>query len=290
MSMDGGHTWEPRSKGISVNHVYHVSARETNGKIQLFVGTEPGHLFRSTDYGESWEEVPSLRSVPGIEKWTFPAPPHQGHVKCVTFHPRDPRTFFVSVEQGGLYKTTDDGQTWQEFDSFVEPDDEVYKDVHRTVLHPDNPDVMYITSGEGFYCSRDAGKTWEHVTTRRSRIGYPDQLIFSPIDSNVMFISGSEQSPGVWRTTHWANAAVGRSRDAGRTWEIVNNGLPDNMRANIEAMTLHAQPDGYSLFIATTDGDIFESNDEADSWTQIASGLAPISKVGHYRALAAAAS
>jgi photosystem II stability/assembly factor-like uncharacterized protein len=288
--MDGGHSWQSKMQGLTVEHVYTLAAREVQGKMVLYAGTEPGHIFRSFDYGESWQEIPSFRSVTGIEKWCFPAPPHEGHVKCVTFDPRDARTWYISIEQGGLYRTTDDGETWEELDSFVEPDDEVYKDVHRTLLHPDNPDVIYVTGGEGLYCSRDRGKTWEHITRRTSRIGYPDQLVFSPIDSNVMFISGSERSPGVWRTSHWANSAVGRSRDAGRTWELVTNGLPDNMRANIEAMSLHAQPDGYSLFIATTDGDVFESTDEADNWTQIAAGLPPISKVGHYRALTAAAS
>jgi hypothetical protein len=62
------------------------------------------------------------------------------------------------------------------------------------------------------------------------------------------------------------------------------------MRANIEAMSVHVEPDGFSLVIGTTDGDVFTSEDEAESWTQIARGLAPISKLGHYLPLMASAS
>jgi hypothetical protein len=52
-------------------------------------------------------------------------------------------------------------------------------------------------------------------------------------------------------------------------------------------MSLARWPDGFALFAATTDGDVFTSETGGDTWAQIASGLAPISKVGHYRNLVA---
>jgi hypothetical protein len=61
------------------------------------------------------------------------------------------------------------------------------------------------------------------------------------------------------------------------------------MRGNIEAMSMGIHGDGFSLFAATTDGDVFASHDGAASWTRIASNLAPVSKVGHYRPLQASA-
>jgi hypothetical protein len=59
------------------------------------------------------------------------------------------------------------------------------------------------------------------------------------------------------------------------------------MRANVEAMNLAAYPGGFSLFAATTDGEVYTSDDAAQSWQRIASGLPPISKVGHYMPLQA---
>lgn len=288
-SADRGHTWEPRMNGLTIKHVYSLASDEQDGHVVLFAGTEPAHLFQSTDYGETWEELPSLRQVPLADKWMFPAPPHTGHVKSVARDPRDHHTLFAGIEQGALLKSIDGGKTFRELDGYSRPDDDVYKDVHRVLLRPSNPDEVYMTGGMGLYYSADAGETWEHLTGRTFRIAYPDQLIFSPEDDRVLFMSGAEKDPGVWRTSHHANSTVLRSRDGGRTWEPANKGLPEQMRANVEAMSIATYPGGFSLYVATTDGDVFASHDGAESWSRIATGLAPVSKVGHYVALRATA-
>jgi hypothetical protein len=53
-------------------------------------------------------------------------------------------------------------------------------------------------------------------------------------------------------------------------------------------MSLAAHPGGFTLFAGTTDGDVFASENEAESWTSIARGLAPVTKGNHYRALQSA--
>lgn len=287
-SKDGGQNWTLKTRGLTQQHVYSLAIQERASGTLLYAGTEPAHLFRSRDYGETWEELPALRSVPGTETWTFPAPPHQGHVKNITFDPRDDRRIFASIEQGGLLKSEDDGQSWRELSAYYKPTDEVYKDVHRTVLRPSNPDVMYISGGEGLYCSSDGGETWEHLTDRSWRIGYPDQLLLSPVDDQVMFLAGASKSPNSWRETHTAESAVARSHDGGRSWKILEPGFPKPMRGSIEAMSIAVWPNGFGFFLGTTDGDVWYSGDEGESWLRIATGLAPVSKVGHYRALQAA--
>ena len=284
-STDGGHTWEPKTAGLTSEHTYTINASGRNGDVVLWVGTEPAHLFRSEDYGDSWVELPSLRGVPDTDKWEFPAPPHWGHVKTLAFDPRDGRTVYAGIEQGALLKSSDDGATWRELDSYSRPDDDVYKDVHRLVIDARTPDVLWMTTGVGLYRSADAGETWERLTTRTSRIAYPDALLISPRDPNLLFMAGSDRSPGQWRRTHDASSAIMRSRDGGRTWDLLANGLPEHMRGNVEAMSLYAWPDGYALFAGNTDGDVYASEDEGDSWSQIAHGLAPVSKVDHYAAL-----
>ena len=63
-SADDGKTWEPRNNGLTETDVYSLAARRVNGRVRLFAGTEPAHLFTSDDLGLHWSEVPSLRSVP----------------------------------------------------------------------------------------------------------------------------------------------------------------------------------------------------------------------------------
>jgi photosystem II stability/assembly factor-like uncharacterized protein len=96
-----------------------------------------------------------------------------------------------------------------------------------------------------------------------------------------MFTSGAAGSPGAWRTTKDADAAIARTRDAGRTWEYLKGGLPGHIHGNVEAMTINIFPGGFELFAGTTDGDMFFSDDEGETWTTIAQNLPPVAKSGH---------
>ena len=190
------------------------------------------------------------------------------------------------VEQGGLFKTDDGGNSWRELDSYWSPDDDAYRDIHQVVIRPDHPDEVYFTSGMGLYRSMDGGDTWAQVTPRHGfRLGYPDKLIFAPNDNRTMYMCGSLENPGTWISKHTANATVMVSHDLGENWKIVGKGLPDPMTANLEAMCLYAWSGGFELFGGTTDGKVYFSDDGAQSWRLIADDLAPVSKVEHYRLL-----
>jgi photosystem II stability/assembly factor-like uncharacterized protein len=281
-SPDGGRTWEPRANGLSEANVYSLASARINGHTRLFAGTEPAHLFISDDLGRHWSEVPSLRSVPSVPKWSFPAPPHIGHVKHINFEPQNPTTMYASVEVGGLLKSTDAGEHWQEFPS-------LYEDVHRTMIHPSNPKFLYAVTGRGLYVSPEGGATWDQWTRREDEIGgYPDGFVFRPSDPKTIFMTAAHDAPGTWRTTHFAGARISRSKDGGRSWEVLRNGLPDRLQASIEAFCLEEAGKSSAIFAATTAGEILSSEDDGESWKQIISGLAPISKGGHYRALVAA--
>jgi photosystem II stability/assembly factor-like uncharacterized protein len=221
----------------------------------------------------------SMLDVPNMDKWSFPAPPHVGHLKHITFGPGDPDTIFASVEQGGLYVSHDGGKS---FDEIPGPID----DVHRLVISPTHPELMYTTGGGGLSMSEDAGTTWRNVFSYESPMGgYPDQLVFKPSDPDYMILSAGQKSPGSWRKENTTRSRISRSRDAGRTWEVLTNGLPDYMTHSIEAMALEEAGSTVQIFAATTGGEVVWSNDGGDSWTTIAEGLSPISKGDHFSGL-----
>ncbi len=281
-SADDGKSWELRGNGLTETNVYSLASARINGRVRLFAGTEPAHLFASDDLGLHWSEVPSLRSVPSVPKWSFPAPPHIGHVKHINFDPNNPNTMYASVEVGGLLKSTDAGDRWEEFPS-------LYEDVHRLMIHPSNPRFLYAVTGRGLYVSPDAGASWEQWTKREDAIGgYPDGFVFRPSDPKLIFMTAAHDAPGTWRTTHFAGARISRSTDGGRSWEILRNGLPDRLQASIEAFCLDEVAASCSIFAATTAGEVFCSEDLGEHWNKIIDGLPPISKAGHYRNLVAA--
>ncbi|MBV9577442.1 MAG: glycosyl hydrolase [Chloroflexi bacterium] len=285
VSADDGETWERRTNGLTIEHVFSLRAAGD----AVLAGTEPVSLFKSTDDGHSWQELPAIHQVPNMDRWTFPGPPHIAHTKSLAIDPRDPDVMYVGIEQGALLNTTDGGRSWREIDSYYTPDDMWYRDIHQVVLRPSHPDEIYMNTGIGFYHSPDRGVSWDHRFGPESRIGYPDQLVFSPLDDNVVFITGAHRDPTTWRKSGLADAIVLKSEDAGRSWREAGAGLPSPMRHNIEAMSVAGYPGGYVLFIGDTGGNVYSSEDEGRSWSLVASELAPISKGGHYRAFQTAA-
>ncbi len=278
-SSDGGRTWSERTNGLSESDVYSLAVAQVDGKTRVFAGTEPARLFVSEDLGGHWSELPGLRQVPGVESWSFPAPPHIGHLKHINFDPRNTRTIYASIEVGALLRSTDAGQTWTQVPG-------MYEDVHRTVINPAHPDRILVSGGDGIYATTDGGAHWEHRTTRESEIGgYPDLLVYDPRNPDVLFVAAAQCSPGEWRKTHFAGARVSRSRDGGRTWEILRGGLPDRLQASIEAMTIETAGPSCTILFATTSGEVYGSDDAGETWTLAVRGLAPISKAGHYHAL-----
>lgn len=282
-SPDGGRTWERCDESLAEKNVFTLASRFLEGRVRLFAGTEPAHLFFSDDLGKSWRELPALRSVDSLPTWTYPAEPHLAHVKHVNFAPRDARTLFVSIEQGGLLKSTDDGESWQDLHI-------PHPDVHRTLIDPRTPNKIMVTGGGGLWVTLDGGKTWENWAPTEHEIGgYPDQLVFLTSNFDTMFIAAAQKSPGIWRKERTSKTRISRSKDGGRTWEVLSGGLQDLMQPSVEAMAVEEAGENFALFAATTAGEVLYSRDGGNQWTTIIRGLPPISKGTHYRRFTEAA-
>lgn len=279
-SMDFGKTWEFRNNGLASDNVYSIACGSKDGKPRLYVGTEPAHMYFSDDLGTSWTELPNIRSVPSVPKWTFPAPPHEAHVINITVDPKNPETIYTCVEQGGLLKSTDGGVTWKELQGFND-------DCHRLLVLSSNPNELFLPTGYGFYRSYDGGESWENISSRVARLGYPDPMVIHPKNEKLMFLAGGEQDPYHWMQTKSANPRIVRSRDGGDTWQIVDNGMPERFDANFEAMCLQVWNGSYEIYAGNTDGEIWATADEGESWKIVAEGIPAVSKTIHHTILRA---
>jgi photosystem II stability/assembly factor-like uncharacterized protein len=281
-SHDAGASFVAVSCGIENLNIYGLVAQRRDDKTILFACAEPASLYRSDDLGAIWRELPALKDVPNTDLWTFPPPPHFAHVKNVSFHPDEPATIFALVEQGALLKSHDDGASWIENTAYIEEQDFFHNDVHRLLLKPGNADAMLMSSGEGIYRTLDGGLTWEHITQRDDRIGYPDAMFIDPRDPETVYVGGPRNAPRTWGAMGTADATVLRSRDFGTSWEEIRIGLPNEIIGNIEAMGMHHAGDRLMLTAGTATGEVYFS-DDAQNWLLLADGLPPISKGGHYR-------
>lgn len=117
-SVDGGQSWidcrlpEPA--------VFSLAVSAADGAV--YAGGEPSRLFRSDDQGESWRELEALLELPSRPSWSFPPRPWTSHVRWIAPSPHDPDLLLVGIELGGLMRSSDAGQSWQDHRSGAQPD------------------------------------------------------------------------------------------------------------------------------------------------------------------------
>ena len=278
-SDDGGKTWTWVLNGIDHLDLWSARAGKLHGRDVVCVGALPAHLYISEDRGNSWCELKALRNAPTVAKWCFPPPPRIGHVKDIVF---DGDRLLVGIEIGALLFSTDFGQSFTELK--VDPDP-VECDIHRVLVHPARPDRIIVANGiVGVMSSDDGGKTWRK-NPMPPQADYPDAIVIHPDNPDTVFLTAGVGWPSQWYKLGKARGKIARSRDGGNTWERLLGGLPNGQRALFSALTIEAWPGGSSLYAVDTDGEVFESLDEGDTWTIIAE-VPPVSKGEFYRALA----
>ena len=276
-SSDYGATWNWSNKGLPQYDLWAARGGMLGGRDLAFVGSMPAHLMVSEDDGRSWRELPAFRQVPSLPRWTFPPPPHLGHVKELLL---DCDRLFVGIEVGALLVSHDRGETFE--DLRIDPDP-TECDVHRLVVDPRSPDRITAAVGlVGLVRTANGGRTWERNPVLPG-MEYPDAMLMHPTDPDLMFLAVGVGWPP-FRSGR-AQGKIARSRDGGQTWERLLGGLPDGQRALFSALSIEVHGDGFDLYAADTDGQVFESRDGGDHWRIIAD-IAPVSKGEFHRSLA----
>ena len=295
-STDGGKSWERRDNGIAYHDVYSLATNVVDGQVRVYCGTQPAHLFVSEDLGAHWHELASMREVESAGQWSFPAPPHVAHTKFISFDPFDKNAIFACVEQGAFLKSTDLGKSWRQLNTVGLYKDkhrpvEHFYDVHRCLIDPRKPDNIYVTGGAGLYVTHDGGARWDRWTALEwAPDVYPDGFTWNPKNPDLMFVAAAEHNPVTWRKAGPAARAEGkifRSEDCGKSWQRLGGGLPASLKHEFGALCLEEAGGSCAIFGGTTGGEVFCSEDDGESWTMITDKLAPISKKGHERLLAA---
>ena len=144
-------------------------------------------------------------------RWRPIGPFRGGRTKAATGVRGKPGLFYIGVVNGGVWKTTDYGRTWQPLF-----DDQPTGSIGAIAVAPSNPDVIYVGSGEGMqrpdlstgdgiYRSTDGGKTWKHLGLRDGQ--QIPQIVVDPKDEKRLFVAvlghpyGPNEERGVYRST-----------------------------------------------------------------------------------------
>ncbi len=194
----------------------------------------------------------------------------------------DGNRLWAGVEIGSLQFSDDFGRSFTEL--AVDPDPREC-DIHRILVHPARPERIIIANGiVGMMASEDGGRSFQRMKMPADA-NYPDAVVLHPDQPDLLFMSAGVGWPVHWYELGRARGKIFRSRDAGKTWQRLLGGLPNGQRALFSALTIAVDDGRYALYAADTDGQVFESLDEGESWTIIAD-VAPVSKADFYKGLA----
>jgi hypothetical protein len=299
-SDDGGKTWEPIGNKFAYEgdpgthlfydgtprpwefkRIWHLEPSPADPDT-VYAGAEDAALFRSTDAGQTWQELAGLRSQGTEASWQ----PGAGGMclHTILLDPSDPQRIYVAISAAGAFRSDDAGQTWRPINRGLhslyipDPTAEIGHCVHRIAMNPARPDVLFMQKHWDVMRSDNCGDSWYEVSgDLPTDFGFPiDVHAHEPNTVYVVPIkSDSEHFPPDGKLR------VYRSRTGGCEWEPLTNGLPQrDCYVNVlrDAMAVDSL-DSCGVYFGTTGGQVYASADAGDSWAPIVRDLPAVLSV-----------
>ncbi|HUK20950.1 MAG TPA: sialidase family protein [Gemmatimonadales bacterium] len=299
-SDDGGKTWEAVSNkfvydGVPGTHqwydgtphpwefkrVWHIEPSLTDRET-VYAGVEDAALFRSSDGGKNWSELPGLREHGTAPRWQ----PGAGGLclHTILLDAKHPNRIVIAISAAGAFRSDDGGTTWRPINRGLksqyipDPEAEVGHCVHHIAMHRARPDVLFMQKHWDVMRSDNGGDSWTEVSGNLpTDFGFaidvhahePNTVYVVPIKSD------SEHFPPDGRLR------VYRSRTGGNEWEPLSNGLPQrDCYVNIlrDAMAVDAL-DPCGVYFGTTGGQVYASPNAGDRWLPIVRDLPAVLSV-----------
>lgn len=205
-----------------------------------------------------------------------------GRIVSLAVNPQNHSEFYVGVASGGVWKTTNAGNTFTPvFDG------EGSYSIGYITLDPKDPNVVWVGTGEnnaqrsvsygdGVYKSEDGGKTWVNVGLKKSE--HIGRIVVDPRDSNVVYVAA--EGP-LWSAG--GDRGIYKTKDGGKTWEKILNvsdntgfsdlvqdpGDPDIMYAAAYQRRRHV----WTLIDGGPEAAIYKTTDGGKTWNKLKNGL-----------------
>ncbi len=272
----GPHTWYDGSPHpYEFKRVWHLEP-SLNDPDTVYAGVEDAAIFKSSDAGQTWNELQGLRTHKTASGW---APGAGGLcLHTILIDPSNPERMFGAISSAGVFRTEDAGQTWRPVNQGLrsshipDPDAEVGHCVHRIAMHHSRPKTLFMQKHWDVMRTDDGGDTWREISgDLPTDFGFvvdvhanePETVYVLPITSDsIHYVPDGK-------------LRVYRSRTGGNEWEALTNGLPQkDCYVNVlrDAMAVDAL-DPCGVYFGTSGGQVYASADAGDSWTSIVRDL-----------------
>ena len=248
----------------------------------VYAGVEDAAIFKSTDGGKNWKELPGLRGHGTGPKWQ----PGAGGMclHTIILDPKDPKRIWIAISAAGAFRTDDGGATWKPINKGLrsqyipDPNAEVGHCVHHIAMNPKRPGVLFMQKHWDVMRSDNAGDEWKEVSGNLpTDFGFvidvhahePETIYVIPIKSDGEHF------------VHEGKLRVFRSKTGGNEWEPLTKGLPQkDCYVNVlrDAMAVDTL-DKCGIYFGTTGGQVYCSPDAGDSWNPIVRDLPAVLSV-----------
>ena len=299
-SNDGGKTWAPvgnkfayegepgthlwydgTPRPFEFKRIWHLEP-SLDDPDTVYAGAEDAALFKTTDGGQTWNELPGLRQHRTAPNW---APGAGGMcLHTILLDRSNPGRIFVAISAAGTFRSDDAGATWRPINSGLKsegipnPDAEAGHCVHRIAMHPSRPNVLFMQKHWDVMRSDDSGETWQEISGNLpTDFGFPIDV--HPHEPDTIYVvpikSDSEHVPPDGKLR------VYRSRTGGNEWEALTRGLPQkDCYVNVlrDAMAVDSM-EACGVYFGTTGGQVYASRDAGDNWEAIVRDLPKVLSV-----------
>ncbi len=240
----------------------------TSDPLTYYMGSTGGGVWKTQNAGQSWTN---------ISDGYF----NTGSVGAISVSQRDPNVVYVGMGEhpvrgvmtssgDGVYRSTDAGQTWTHLG--LEKTDHI----SEIVIHPDNPDVVFVaaqgnpykpTEERGIYRSVDGGQNWEKILFVDDSTGVSD-LAMDPSNPRILYSATWSHRRYPWTMQSGGpGSGLWKSTDGGDNWERLTEGLPELMGKT--AITVSpANPQRLWANIEADKGGVYRSDNGGKKWTR----------------------
>lgn len=275
--------WRPGKKAV-LKKIWTLCGAGDDKKDGLWFGTEPGGLFYSPDYGDSFELVEGLWNLPGRmdpTQW-FGAGRDLPFIHSVVVDPTNSDHVFIAVSCAGIFETWDGGHSWRARNKGLiaaylpNPHAETGHDPHLLLTCRNHPEVLWQQNHCGVFRSEDGGENWSDVSDPAVHVNYGFALAVDPEDPLRAWVIPAINDDQ--RVAAGLALSVCRTEDGGRSWQVLKEGLPQDNCFDI--VFRHALVrEGQQMAFGSTTGNLYYSDNDGNSWICLSHVLARVESI-----------
>jgi len=281
---DFGKTWSPAtkppiSKDGKLAHIFRITPGHDSEPNVWYAGTSPQGLFRTEDDGVTWHAVKGFdnnKTIQNVIKNQSLELLKYQKLHSILINPEDKEHITLGMAHGGVFESKDYGETWSELNYNLSNKDS--QNPYCLLNHPSNYNLLFQQNQSGIYKMNSGDKEWIHIGKSIDIGDSGFSLCLDPVDTNKIWAFPMEGTD-IWsRVCSNGQPAVYCSQNGGKSWYRQDIGFPiwNAWFTVLSRCMITDNCKNVGLYLGTTSGSVWLSNNGGDSWRQILAHLPKI--------------